>query len=279
MKSAYFGKRLRYVSSFALVAFALGACSVKPHVKKEEQQQQDPAASAAAAQRHANEGKWAKACESDAIKLCFFEIPNKLKITRCMIRKKPKLSPGCAPFFQKITLKDYPLPGEKNDDEPASKTQHGKAINNQSSQQARSKPAENSETKKAPVKTKPKRHYVQKAVAKPVDTKNQPTTPLKQEKAQTAELKKTTENAQTTLKAAEGKLHQAATKVESTAHQQVDKAQSASTKVQQTTSGPEVKGPSQQTAPVSPAKSEVKPAATGKVDNANPKKDASAPHS
>ncbi|OUI98619.1 hypothetical protein HK15_13425 [Acetobacter orientalis] len=45
------------------------------------------------------------ACKGDAVKLCTLAIPNEEKITKCMEKKKDKLSPKCRAFFDK-GLKD-----------------------------------------------------------------------------------------------------------------------------------------------------------------------------
>lgn len=47
--------------------------------------------------------KQTAACKGDAVKLCTFAIPNEEKITRCMEKKKDKLSPKCRAFFDKGT--------------------------------------------------------------------------------------------------------------------------------------------------------------------------------
>ena len=41
-----------------------------------------------------------KACRGDAVRLCAFAIPNEAKITRCMERKKDRLSPACRVYFK-----------------------------------------------------------------------------------------------------------------------------------------------------------------------------------
>lgn len=41
------------------------------------------------------------ACKGDAVKLCALAIPNEEKITKCMEKKKEKLSPKCRAFFDK----------------------------------------------------------------------------------------------------------------------------------------------------------------------------------
>lgn len=43
------------------------------------------------------------ACKGDAVKLCALAIPNEEKITKCMEKKKERLSPKCRAVFDKGT--------------------------------------------------------------------------------------------------------------------------------------------------------------------------------
>jgi hypothetical protein len=41
-----------------------------------------------------------QACSDDAFRLCSAEIPDVDRVTVCMVRNKPRLSPGCRVFFR-----------------------------------------------------------------------------------------------------------------------------------------------------------------------------------
>ena len=41
-----------------------------------------------------------QACSDDAFRLCGAEIPDVDRVTACMVRKQPQLSPGCRVFFR-----------------------------------------------------------------------------------------------------------------------------------------------------------------------------------
>lgn len=65
---------------FGMLGAAFLATSTMAHAKTQRQQQTE-------------------ACKGDALKLCALAIPNEEKITKCMEKKKEKLSPKCRAVF------------------------------------------------------------------------------------------------------------------------------------------------------------------------------------
>lgn len=50
-------------------------------------------------QTQASEADAANLCRGDAFRLCSSEIPDRERITACMLRRKAELSPGCRMVF------------------------------------------------------------------------------------------------------------------------------------------------------------------------------------
>jgi hypothetical protein len=49
----------------------------------------------------ADDAEAARLCRGDAFKLCLSEIPDRDRITACMVRNRARLSPGCQTVFNK----------------------------------------------------------------------------------------------------------------------------------------------------------------------------------
>lgn len=55
----------------------------------------------AGAPAHANDAEAARLCRGDAFRFCLSEIPDRDRITACMVRNRTRLSPGCQTVFNK----------------------------------------------------------------------------------------------------------------------------------------------------------------------------------